>query len=307
MHQCFSSMFRINQDVDIVSIDGCPSGVALTAQDLLSALQRFFQSYNKEAAASLSLDKIKILEGVSDDVTTGQMIKLILQDCPNCDHAYVRQATGYVMAGAVARNYLGNDIRLRGALVQLGEHIVDRTEWSWSEVDNNALFSPNAKAATFWQHFLDQVGDAGQSVGAVIELQATGVPAGWTGGSCATLDGDIARALMSIKGAKGVEMGAGFALAAVTGTLCADQQEESTDGVIRFKTNNAGGVMNGHSTGQEIITRFAVQPTILKSGEDKPAHPCFGISAVPVGEALLACVLAGAKLQKEKGDTAKAS
>lgn len=298
MHLSFSSQFGIQLESDALLINGCPSGVSLSSAELLSALKRFYQSYNKAAAESLSLDQVKILSGVDAEKTNGQQIKIHLINAPDADQDYIHNATAQVMAGVVAQNYLGDDIRLRGALVQLGEHIVDRTEWSWAEVNNNALFSPNAKAAEFWGHFLEKVSSAGQSVGAVIELQACGIPEGWCGGSCASLDGDIARALMSIVGSKGVEMGAGFALAALTGSLCQDELEEC-GGVKRFKTNNAGGVMNGRSTGQDIVARFAVQPTMLLSGEDKPSHPCLGVSAVPVGEALLACVLAGAKMQKE--------
>lgn len=308
MHQCFSSQFRVTQKSETTLIEGCPSGVSVTPQNILSGLKRFFTSYDPKAAEKLALDQIQITAGVENNKTTGEAISVLLKDCPDATHVYVQHAVANIIAGVVAQNYLGTSTQMRGALVQLGEHIVDRSEWSWSEVKNNALFSPNVKAATFWQHFLDTVGEAGQTVGAVIELQATGVPVGLSGGACATLDSEIARSLMSIVGAKGVEMGAGFALAALTGKLCKDQQEESTDGVVRFKTNKAGGVMNGLSTGQDIVVRFAVQPALHEEGEGKLSHACIGISAVPVGEALLACVIASAKLQKEmSADLAAAS
>ncbi len=299
MHQCFSSQFRMDQDSEIVTVSGCPSGIELDEADVLVALKRFFLSYNQNAAEKMNCDQIDFLEGVSGNKTTGQDIKLSFQDCADTQNEYIRQAVAHIMAGVVAQKYLGGPIRLRGALVQLGEHIVDRTDWNWAETEKNTLFSPNAKATEFWQHFLDQVASAGQSVGSVIELQAHGIPAGWSGGSCGALDGEIARALMSIVGAKGVEVGAGFALAALTGAMSQDQQKKTADGVVSFKSNKAGGIVDGVSTGQDIIVRVAVQPTLLAVGDATPVHPCLGISAVPVGEAMLACVLAGAKLQNE--------
>lgn len=306
MHQSFCSHFKVNQDSDILSVEGCPAGIPLTKVELFAALKRFFESYSADATTALSTSHIDIVEGVSSDQTTGQTLRFRLENMPGEGDHYVRHAIAFVMAGVVGQNILGSNVRMRGALVQVGEHIVDRSDWSWAEVDNNKLFSPNAKAAEFWAHFLGQVSEAKQSVGAVIELQASGVPEGWSGNLGAPLDGELARALMSIMGAKGVEVGAGFALAALTGNLSQDKQEESADGTVRFKTNKAGGIVGGRSTGQDIVARVAIEPTSLTANDN--VNPCYGISAVPLGEALLACVLAGSKLQKNSGgDLAAAS
>lgn len=211
-----------------------------------------------------------------------------------------------VAAGAVARLVLGDGVQVRGALVAMGGHGVDRGRWDWAEVGRNPFFCPDAAAAAAWEGMLDGVRRAGSSVGAVIEIVAEGVPAGLGAPIYGKLDADIAGALMGINAVKGVEIGDGFAAAALHGEENADEMR-MREGAVRFGSNHAGGVLGGISTGQAVVARFAVKPTssisqarqsVDRDGGDvdivtKGRHdPCVGIRAVPVGEAMVACVLA---------------
>tara|TARA_R110000765_G_scaffold317018_7_gene409356 strand:- start:5755 stop:6444 length:690 start_codon:yes stop_codon:yes gene_type:complete len=215
-----------------------------------------------------------------------------------------------VAAGGVARkvlsHILGDEFTLRAALVQMGPHQIDRDRWVWDEVDNNPFFCPDPVAAQDWASYLDGIRKAGSSCGAVVEVVAEGIPVGWGAPVYGKLDSDLASALMSINAVKGVEIGAGFGAAALTGEENADEIRMGNDGKPRFRANNAGGILGGISTGQPIIARFAVKPTssilqprdtITTSGEEaeiitKGRHdPCVGIRAVPVGEAMVACTL----------------
>jgi chorismate synthase len=198
-------------------------------------------------------------------------------------------------------------MRVRGALVQVGPHKIDRRTFDWSEVERNPFFAPDAKAAEVWAKFLDEVRKAGSSCGAVIEVVAEGVPAGLGAPIYGKLDQDIASGLMSINAVKGVEIGAGFAAASLSGEENADEMRTGKDGAPEFLSNNAGGILGGISTGQPVIARFAVKPTssiltprrtVDTNGNDtevstKGRHdPCVGIRAVPIGEAMVAIVLA---------------
>ena len=194
-------------------------------------------------------------------------------------------------------------VTIRGALVQMGPHRIDPARFDWAEVDKNPFFCPDKEAAARWEDYLDGIRKSGSSIGAVIELEATGVPVGWGAPIYGKLDADLAAALMSINAVKGVEIGAGFAAAALTGEENADEMRKGPS----FLSNHAGGVLGGISTGQPVVARFAVKPTssiltprktIDRAGEEteivtKGRHdPCVGIRAVPVGEAMMACVLA---------------
>ena len=196
---------------------------------------------------------------------------------------------------------------VRGALVQMGPHRIDPARWDWAEVDNNPFFCPDPVVAKEWEAYLDGIRKAGSSVGAVIEVQAEGVPAGLGAPIYGKLDQDIASAMMSINAVKGVEIGDGFATAAFTGEENADEMRSSNEGGPVFLSNHAGGVLGGISTGQTVVARFAVKPTssilnprrsVNRSGGEievstKGRHdPCVGIRAVPIGEAMLAIVLA---------------
>jgi chorismate synthase len=217
-----------------------------------------------------------------------------------------RETAMRVAAGAVARKVIPS-VTIRGALVQIGRHRIDRSRWNWEEVGNNPFFSPDAGIVETWTSYLDEVRKAGSSVGAVIEVVAEGAPAGWGAPIYGKLDQDLAGAMMSINAVKGVEIGAGMAAAELTGEDNADEIRMGNDGRPQFLSNNAGGILGGISTGQPIVARFAVKPTssiltprrtIDRFGHDadistKGRHdPCVGIRAVPVGEAMMAIVLA---------------
>ncbi|MGD9740445.1 MAG: chorismate synthase, partial [Bauldia sp.] len=217
-----------------------------------------------------------------------------------------RETAARVAAGAVARKIIPG-VTIRGALVRIGKHPIDRSRWNWDEVDNNPFFSPDPETVPIWESYLDGIRKDGSSIGAVIEVVAEGVPAGWGAPLYGKLDQDIAGALMSINAVKAVEIGAGFAAAELRGEENADEIRVGADGAPVFLSNNAGGILGGISSGQPVVARFAVKPTssILTSrrsinarGEEidvstKGRHdPCVGIRAVPIGEAMLACVLA---------------
>ncbi len=190
--------------------------------------------------------------------------------------------------------------------MQIGPHKIDRDKWDWAEIDNNPFWCPDADAAKEWENYLDDIRKAGSSIGAVVEIVARGVPVGLGNPVYDKMDADIAKGLMSINAAKGVEIGAGFGAAELSGEENADEMRMQ-DGRPAFLSNNAGGILGGISTGHDIVARFAVKPTssiatprktITTSGEDaevstKGRHdPCVGIRGVPVGEAMVACVLA---------------
>jgi len=221
-----------------------------------------------------------------------------------------RETATRVAAGAIARKILDKlygKVVIRGAVVQMGTQKIDRGNWSWDAVNENPFFCPDAKAAVAWESYLEGIRKNGSSVGAIIEVVAEGIPAGLGAPVYAKLDNELASALMSINAVKGVEIGDGFATAAMTGEENADEMRMGNDGKPVFLANHAGGILGGISTGQPIVARFAVKPTssILaprqtidrKGGETdimtKGRHdPCVGIRAVPVGEAMMACVLA---------------
>ena len=221
-----------------------------------------------------------------------------------------RETAARVAAGAVARKVLDAlhpGIVISGALVQIGDDRIDRAAWDWAETQRNPFWCPDAGAAARWEAYLETIRKAGSSIGAVIEIVATGAPAGLGAPLYGKLDADLAAAMMSINAVKGVEIGDGFASAALTGEANADEMRAGNDGRPVFLSNHAGGVLGGISTGQPIVARFAVKPTssiltprrtITISGEEtelltKGRHdPCVGIRAVPVGEAMMALVLA---------------
>src|SRR5471032_3398253 len=221
-----------------------------------------------------------------------------------------RETATRVSAGAIARKILASlykSVTIRGALVQMGTKTIDRANWSWAEVANNPFFCPDAKSVAPWTEYLEAVRKKGSSVGAVIEVVADGIPAGLGAPIYTKLDGDLAAAMMSINAVKGVEIGDGFGAAALSGEENADEMRAGNDGKPRFLANHAGGILGGISTGQPIVARFAVKPTssILSPRKtvDRYDHdievstkgrhdPCVGIRAVPIGEAMVACVLA---------------
>ncbi|MEM7188731.1 MAG: chorismate synthase, partial [Pseudomonadota bacterium] len=322
------------------TVDGCPPGVALEAADLQHWLDRRKPGQNKFTTQRREADEVEILSGVFEGLSTGHPIQLMIRNTDqrskdysdimdkfrpgHADYAYwvkyglrdyrgggrssARETAARVAAGGVARAALGDllpDLQIRGCMVQMGPRQIDRDAWDWDEVERNPFWTPDAGAAADWAEYLDDLRKSGNSVGAVIEVQASGVPAGLGAPIYGKLDGDLAAAMMSINAVKGVEVGAGFGAAALTGVENADEMAWGNDGP-RFAANHAGGVLGGISTGQDLVVRFAVKPTssiltpratIDKAGQEteivtKGRHdPCVGIRAVPVGEAMMACVI----------------
>ena len=330
-------------------VDGCPPGLRLTPEDIQVWLDRRRPGQGKFVTQRQEPDAVRILSGVFEDdrtggpVTTGTPISLMIENVDqrskdyseiarafrpgHADYAYfakygvrdyrgggrasARETAARVAAGAVARKVLGHGVGIRAALVQIGPDAVDRSPWDWDEVERNAFWCPDAAMVAVWERRLEAVRKAGSSIGAVIEVEATGVPAGWGAPIYGKLDAELAAALMSINAAKGVEIGEGFASAALSGEENADEMRPGNNGPV-FLSNHAGGVLGGISTGQSVVARVAFKPTssiltprrsVSESGEEveirtKGRHdPCVGIRAAPVVEAMVACVLADAFLR----------
>jgi chorismate synthase len=240
-----------------------------------------------------------------------------IRDYKGSGRASARETAARVAAGAVARQVIPN-VTIRGSLVQMGPHRIDYGNFDWTEVENNPFFCADPKAAAAWEGYLDGIRKDGNSVGAVIELVAEGVPPGWGAPIYGKLSADLASAMMSINAVKGVEIGEGMGAAALTGTENADEMRAGNAGP-RFKSNHAGGILGGISNGDPIVLRFAVKPTssiltpretVTVSNENtevmtKGRHdPCVGIRAVPIGEAMMACVLADHFL-RHRGQTGR--
>ncbi|MBO0736181.1 MAG: chorismate synthase [Alphaproteobacteria bacterium] len=321
-----------------VVLDGVPPRLPLAEPDIQHWLDRRKPGQSRYTTQRREADLVRILSGVFEGVTTGAPIQLLIENTDqrprdyrnladrfrpgHADYTYwkkfgirdyrgggrasARETAARVAAGAVARKVLGAGVAIRGALIQIGPHAVDRGAWDWRAIEDNPFWCPDAAAALRWADFLDGVRKGGSSAGAVIEIVASGVPAGLGEPVYDRLDGDLARALMTINAVKGVEIGAGFAAAALKGEENADEMRMD-DGRVVFLSNNAGGILGGISTGQDIVARFAVKPTssilhpmrtVDADGneveiETRGRHdPCVGIRAVPVGEAMVACVLA---------------
>ena len=324
-------------------VDGCPPLVPLEAGDIQTYLDRRKPGQSRFTTQRREPDAVRILSGVFTDdggrqVTTGTPISLMIDNVDqrardytdikdkfrpgHADFTYwrkygirdyrgggrssARETAMRVAAGAIARKVIPG-VTIRGALVQIGPHRIDRARWSWSEVDNNDFFTSDPGIVETWTKYLDGLRKAGSSAGAVIEIVAEGVPAGWGAPIYGKLDQDLAGAMMSINAVKGVEIGAGMGAAELTGEDNADEIRIGNDGAPVFLSNNAGGILGGISSGQPVVVRFAVKPTssiltprrtIDRFGNDteistKGRHdPCVGIRAVPVGEAMMALVLA---------------
>ena len=325
-------------------VDGCPPRIALTEADIQPYLDKRRPGQSRFTTQRREPDEVKILSGVFFDeatgqqVTTGTPIALVIDNVDqrskdysdikdkyrpgHADFTYdakygirdyrgggrqsARETATRVAAGAIARRIVPG-MSVRGALIQMGPHRIDRARWDWDEVERNPFFSPDAQQATFFEGYLDDIRKRGSSVGAVIEVVAEGVPAGLGAPIYGKLDGDLAAALMGINAVKGVEIGAGFAAAALSGEENADEMRMGNDGRLVFLSNHAGGVLGGISTGQPIVCRFVVKPTssiltprrtVDRYGADteistRGRHdPCVGIRAVPIGEAMVACVIA---------------
>ncbi|RUT31118.1 chorismate synthase [Arsenicitalea aurantiaca] len=240
-----------------------------------------------------------------------------LRDYRGGGRSSARETVARVAAGAVARAVLG-DVVVRASLVQVGPHKIDYNNFDWDEVGNNPFFCADKEAAARWADYLDGIRKSGDSVGAIVEVVAENVPVGWGAPIYGKLSADLASAMMSINAVKAVEIGAGFEAAALTGTENADQMRAGPDRPY-FLSNAAGGILGGISNGDPVVVRFAVKPTssiltprqtVTTENVDtdivtKGRHdPCVGIRAVPIGEAMMACVLADHKLM-HRGQTGR--
>ena len=323
-------------------VDGVPPLMDLNESDIQTWLDRRRPGQSRFTTQRREPDAVRILSGVFEGRTTGAPVSLTIENVDqrskdygdikdkyrpgHADYTYIakygirdyrgggrssaRETASRVAAGAVARKVLDRLLdappRIRGALVRIGERTVDRAAWDWDQVEANPFRCPDAQAASAWADYLDGVRKAGSSVGAVIEVVAEGIPAGLGDPLYDKLDADLAKAMMSINAVKGVEIGAGFQAATFSGEDNADEMRMEGERVS-FLSNNAGGILGGISSGQDVVVRFAVKPTssilrprrtVTRDGEEteistRGRHdPCVGIRAVPVGEAMMAIVLA---------------
>jgi chorismate synthase len=318
-------------------VDGCPPRIPLTEADIQTYLDQRKPGTSRFVTQRREPDAVKILSGVFEGQTTGTPISLLIENTDQRSRDYseikdryrpghadmtydakygirdyrgggrssARETANRVAAGAIARKVLGN-IQIRGAVVQIGEKRLNPGNWDWDETTQNPFWCPDAEAAKEWEDYLDAVRKDGNSVGALVEVRASGVPAGWGAPIYGKLDSDLAMGLMSINAAKGVEIGAGFETAGMTGVQNADEMRAGSDGP-NFLSNKSGGILGGISNGDEIVARVAIKPTssmmqktrsVTSKGEEievqtKGRHdPCVGIRAVPVAKAMMAVVLA---------------
>ncbi len=323
------------------TVDGCPPGVAIDEAMIQHWLDRRKPGQSKYTTQRREADEVRILSGVFEGQTTGTPVQLMIENTDQRSKDYseimdkfrpghaditywqkygirdyrgggrssARETAARVAAGGLAREaikLLAPGVKITGYMTQIGAHRIDRDRFDWAEIENNPFWAPDAQAATDWAEYLDGLRKSGNSVGAVVEVVASGVPAGLGAPVYAKLDTDLAAAMMSINAVKGVEIGEGMAAAELTGEENADEIFLGNDGKPVYSSNHAGGILGGISTGQDIVVRFAVKPTssilkprqtITKTGQaaeiiTKGRHdPCVGIRAVPVGEAMMACVI----------------
>ncbi|MFE3836777.1 chorismate synthase [Pseudogemmobacter sonorensis] len=322
------------------TVDGVPPGVPLSEGDLQPWLDRRKPGTSRFTTQRREADEVRILSGLFEGRTTGTPLQLMIENTDqrskdygeiarqfrpgHADIAYhlkygirdhrgggrssARETAARVAAGGVARAALARlapDLRISGYMVQMGPRAIDRARFDAAEIERNPFWCPDPVAAADWADYLDDLRKAHDSVGAVVEVVASGVPPGLGAPLYGKLDGDLAAAMMSINAVKAVEIGEGMAAAALTGSENADQMRMGAAGV-EFLSNHAGGILGGISTGQPVVCRFAVKPTssiltprasVDLDGREvevvtKGRHdPCVGIRAVPVGEAMMACVL----------------
>jgi chorismate synthase len=328
-------------------VDGCPPRIPLSEADIQVFLDQRKPGTSRFVTQRREPDAVKILSGVFEGQTTGTPISLLIENTDQRSRDYsdikdryrpghadmtydakygirdyrgggrssARETANRVAAGAIARKILGDGIKIKGAVIRIGQKSIDLSKWDWDQTTQNPFFCPDKDAAKEWEDYLDAIRKDGNSVGALIEVQASGVPAGWGAPVYGKLDSDIANGLMSINAAKAVEIGAGMEAALLTGVENADGMRTAKDGEkgeISFLSNRSGGILGGISNGDDIVARVAIKPTssimtktqsVNAKGEEidvqtKGRHdPCVGIRAVPVAEAMLAVVLADHKLR----------
>jgi chorismate synthase len=333
-------------------VDGTPPGIAIDEASLQTWLDKRKPGQSRFVTQRREPDHVEILSGVFEGKTTGTPISLLIRNEDqrskdygkikdqfrpgHADYTYwakygirdhrgggrssARETAARVAAAGVARlvldHLIAGGVQIRGALTQIGPHSIDRAKWDWAQTSANPFWCPDAAMAAQWEDYLDQIRKAGSSTGAIVEVVASNVPVGLGAPVYGKLDADLATAMMSINAVKGVEIGAGFAAASLTGEENADemrmahgsgQANDTKPGNVQFLSNKSGGILGGISTGQDVVVRFAVKPTssILTPRHSVDVHgdeidvsttgrhdPCVGIRAVPVGEAMMALVLA---------------
>tara|TARA_B110000438_G_scaffold94366_1_gene93789 strand:+ start:15 stop:1097 length:1083 start_codon:yes stop_codon:yes gene_type:complete len=322
-------------------VDGCPPNIPLSEQNIQSDMNRRKPGNSKFTSQRKESDKVKILSGIFQGKTTGTPISMIIynQDAKSRDYESIknkfrpghadytyflkygirdfrgggrqsaRETAARVAAGAVAKivlnKLIGKKFKVIGAVTQLGLLSCNKSKWNENEIRKNPFFCPDKKAIKLWEEYLLTVRKAGSSCGAIIEVRAFGVPAGLGAPIYSKLDSDLAGAFMSINAVKGVNIGSGMSSALLSGEENSDEIR-NIGGKAKFKSNNAGGILGGISSGQEIVASFAVKPTssiltnretVNKKGKNtkisvKGRHdPCVGIRAVPIGEAMMSCVI----------------
>ena len=319
-------------------VDGCPPRIALSEADIQYWLDRRRPGQSRFTTQRREPDRVRILSGVFEGETTGTPIGMVVEneDARSGDYeenkdkfrpghaeftyqrkygirdyrgggrSSARETAMRVAAGSIARKILGPSITIRGAMIQMGPHRIDRESWDWDAIEDNPFWCPDRAMAERWEGYLATVRKQQSSTGAVIEVVASGVPPGLGAPVYGKLDADLAGAMMGINAVKGVEIGAGMGAAELSGEENVDEMRMK-DGEVEFLSNNAGGTLGGISSGQDVVVRFAVKPTssISKPLKTVNVHgeevdiatlgrhdPCVGIRAVPVGEAMMACVLA---------------
>ena len=349
-HNTFGHLFRVTtygeshgSEIGCI-VDGVPPQIPLSEADIQPYLDKRRTAQSRFTTQRKEMDQIQICSGVFDNLTTGAPIGLTIKNVDSrskdyddiaqkirpghSDYTYMkkygirdyrgggrasaRETAMRVAAGAIARKILGNSILIRGALIKMGTQKINYKNWDWDEVGKNPFFCPDSKLVPNIENYLDKIRKNGSSIGATIEVRASGVPAGLGAPIYGKLDAELAAGLMSINAVKAVEIGDGMLVSELTGEENADEICLNDKNEPKFLSNHSGGILGGISTGQEIICRFAVKPTssILKTlrsidSEEKETtistkgrhDPCVGIRAVPIGEAMLACVLADQKLR----------
>ena len=327
-------------------IDGVPADIRLDEKYIQTFLDKRKPGQSKFTTQRKEDDKVEILSGVFNGKTTGTPISLLIKNKDvkskdysdikdkfrpgHADYTYhkkygvrdyrgggrasARETAARVAASAIARKVLGNKVKIRGALIQIGNKKINRNNWDWKQIEKNDFFCPDKLTVKKWEKYINSIRKQGSSVGAVVEINVSGVDIGLGEPVFDKVDALLAYGIMSIPAVKGIEIGSGFKSAELRG-------EENSDQIISkgkktlFKSNNAGGTLGGITSGQDLIIRFVVKPTssilIEKNTIDilgkntkirtKGRHdPCVGIRAVPIGEAMVALVLADLKLIQKK-------
>jgi len=321
-------------------VDGCPPNLELSESDIQQFLDRRKPGQNRFTTQRQEEDKVEILSGVFEGKTLGTPISLLIKNTDarskdytdikdkyrpgHADFTYdakygirdyrgggrssARETASRVAAGAVARKILTaqlGDVKIRAGVVQVGPHKINRANWDWAQAAENQFFTPDAAIIPVWEEFLDATRKSGSSAGAIVEVVASGIPAGLGAPVSDKLDADLAKAMMGINAVKGVEIGSGFATVEMGGEENSDQIRIK-DGKPHFLTNHAGGILGGISTGQEIVVRMVFKPTSsiltpMQTIDNKFAEteimtkgrhdPCVGLRGAPVAEAMMAIVL----------------